>query len=107
MTRFYCFINGKIKKEPEKRAILCFSVGSGKFYGKQRILRHNTKIHMPRNTAGPDHQHAATRQFTQHSLRTFNRISYHRNAQKQKEKQKLIALVHRLTDVTQAITISK
>jgi len=51
-TRFYGFINAKIKKEPEnlelymcskKRTIPHFSAASSKFHGKRRILRRGVK----------------------------------------------------------------
>jgi len=62
MTRFYCFINGKIKKEPKnlelginvlKRAIPHFSAVNSIFCGKQRIPWHGVNICLLRNTAGP------------------------------------------------------
>jgi len=73
-TRFYSFINGKIKKEPEKPWIgyKCskngqfrfFSASSSKFRGKRRIPQRGVKIRVPRNTAGPDRpnhrQHIST-----------------------------------------------
>jgi len=56
-TRAYCFINGKIKKEPRNLELdinvaingqfRIFSTANGKFRSAQREIR------MPRNTAGP------------------------------------------------------
>jgi len=39
----------------KKRALLRFSVASSKFCGKRRIPQRGVKIHVPWNTAGPDH----------------------------------------------------
>jgi len=49
MTRFYCFLNGKIKKEPEKLEldINVAKTGSSLFFrGKQQIPQCGMKIHV-------------------------------------------------------------
>jgi len=54
----------KLKRSPKKPeldinvakwAIPRFSAASSELGGKQRIPRRGVKIHVPQNTAGPDH----------------------------------------------------